>query len=860
MSARALTACALAALSGVLGSVAAAADIDVSVIHFGAGDVVRGGGPVAVQVEFRSALDKATEIEAAWEIPNADLDIAEYSRRIVLNPGQAQRRWLYGTMPPYAEGALAGSVFDLRLYELSGGVRVRDLGTARIGPGNSQNPTRALSLAADVFAVVGPRAAGLDIFAQAQSTGTIPSMHAVTAIANLRDADDFPDRWEGYATFDSLVWANGAITPSRLSEESARALAQWMERGGNFVVALPAAGDPWSVGVDGRHGLSALLPTKAPVRIDDVPVRELLPMLSVSNDLRDPNAKTRLAVFDAATLDRGWRPFIATPATKAGGTHALAKELGPYEGKLVGIRREVGVGHFTLLGLDVEELSSRGLQVPALPQGDVFWNRILARRADTPSGAEYTELSTAGRMLGNGGYSREIGDGKRVQEAIGLSGQAAVGVLAATAVFGLYWLVAGPAGYALLKSIKREKWSWVAFVGIAAVFTVGIALAGRVTAARNARVNHLTVLDFVERAQGEGDITQAHRARATSWFSLFAPGYGMVELSVDPGADVGVRNLVSSWQASSSSSSGFPSRERYRVPIDGSDRVSVPSRATSIDFEAQWLGGVAERWGRLPHVKDAVSVSIDESRNPAQISIAGSLQHALPGTLKDVLVIHVWPKQNPLQSFGPPDGTNKPPTRSFSAQLPNRGAMVSLDAWPAGRPLELSQVFAAARLNDRSGLESTLLLRYYEPIAKNATLTMGLGGDTIGLNPSLEMLSIYGMIPPPPYLRSNSGNDAILRFNRTGARDLDLSGYFAQPCLIVMGFLDNAALPFPLLLDGDPVASEGRVMVRWVLPLPADADWIVPDRIPRGTKPPAALLPDPETEPANEQPNEPEQR
>jgi hypothetical protein len=162
MSARALTACALAALSGVLGSVAAAADIDVSVIHFGAGDVVRGGGPVAVQVEFRSALDKATEIEAAWEIPNADLDIAEYSRRIVLNPGQAQRRWLYGIMPPYAEGALAGSVFDLRLYELSGGVRVRDLGTARIGPGNSQNPTRALSLAADVFAVVGPRAAGLD--------------------------------------------------------------------------------------------------------------------------------------------------------------------------------------------------------------------------------------------------------------------------------------------------------------------------------------------------------------------------------------------------------------------------------------------------------------------------------------------------------------------------------------------------------------------------------------------------------------------------------------------------------------------------------------------------------------------------
>jgi hypothetical protein len=71
-----------------------------------------------------------------------------------------------------------------------------------------------------------------------------------------------------------------------------------------------------------------------------------------------------------------------------------------------------------------------------------------------------------------------------------------------------------------------------------------------------------------------------------------------------------------------------------------------------------------------------------------------------------------------------------------------------------------------------------------------------------------------------------------------------------------MGFLDNAALPVPLLLDGDPGASEGRVMVRWVLPLPADADWIVPDRIPRGTKP----LPEPPAEPAAPSQEEPEQR
>ena len=178
--------------------------------------------------------------------------------------------------------------------------------------------------------------------------------------------------------------------------------------------------------------MSALLPSVAPERIEDAPVREILPMLSLSEVLRDPSVKTRLAVFDPAKLDRGWRPFLATPAPKAV-DGSVQPDAGPFDGKVVGVRRQVGFGHMTLVGVDIEELSSRALQVPTLPQGDVFWNRVLGRRADTPSGGEYTALAESTRLVTSGGVSAEIGENKLVSETIGLAGQAAIGVLAASA-------------------------------------------------------------------------------------------------------------------------------------------------------------------------------------------------------------------------------------------------------------------------------------------------------------------------------------------------------------------------------------------------------------------------------------------
>lgn len=817
---------------GILGAAgrALAADIDVKLLHFGTGDIARGGETLAVQLELRSSLDRVIELEAVLELPNADLDIAEFSRSFVLNPGQAQRRWVYGALPPMGEGALMGSVFDLRLYELQGGERVRDLGTAKLGPTVAENTPIILSPEVDAILVVGSRKLGLDMLEPMNSADVRPSMHQATRIALAKEADALPDRAEGFAPFRAIIWASGAIAPSRLSEETASALIDWIRRGGTFVVALPAAGDPWSLGSPDANPLSGILPSVAPRRVEGVKVRDLIQMLSVRDDLRDPEATLRIAAFDAATLPRGWRPFMAVPARRnPDGTPVMAE--GSPDGLVVGVRRSLGFGSVTVLGLDVDELGSRSLQTPVLPQVDVFWNRVLGLRADTPSGAELNALDAESRTV-SGGYTRGVDIGRAVSGEIGLAGQAAVGVLAATAVFALYWLLAGPIGFAALKAMKRERWSWVGYVAIAAVFSVGILVVGAPLAGRSPRIQHMTVLDMIEPAAGEADLDKVQHKRATSWFSLFSPGYGSVEVALDPKGDKDVRNQLKSWRSFASDAEGFPSRERYRAPLDSPATLEVPSRATSIDFEGRWLGAVDPKWGLFPRATAPVSVTVDRSSSPPTIAIKGELVHSLPGVLRDVQLLHVWPVRNPLPTL---TADGKVMSRRQPGQMPNRGALIALQDWSPGQPLRLDALLEPKPVSDR-GLQSALSQRYYDTLysaARNLGQGFGISSDAIDPQQATEVLSFYSMLPPPPYIRNPPSDVKVLRITRNAGRELDLAKWFAEPCLVVMGRLDNVPLPCPVLVDGEEVESSGSVYVRWVLPLPDDPAWIVPERIVR---------------------------
>ena len=94
----------------------------------------------------------------------------------------------------------------------------------------------------------------------------------------------------------------------------------------------------------------------------------------------------------------------------------------------------------------------------------------------------------------------------------------------------------------------------------------------------------------------------------------------------------------------------------------------------------------------------------------------------------------------------------------------------------------------------------------------------------------LGALTLFQMLEPPAYrqVRPASGNasaaDAggdVPRLHRPFGRELDLSAWLTRPCVIVTGFIDGAACPLPLRIDGDEPSSDGTVMVRLILPLDA---------------------------------------
>ena len=62
-----------------------------------------------------------------------------------------------------------------------------------------------------------------------------------------------------------------------------------------------------------------------------------------------------------------------------------------------------------------------------------------------------------------------------------------------------------------------------------------------------------------------------------------------------------------------------------------------------------------------------------------------------------------------------------------------------------------------------------------------------------------------------------------VRVTREVAKNIDLSRWMTQPCLIVMGTLENVPAPVAVTLSGKISNSNGDVMIRYIIPLPDDS-------------------------------------
>jgi hypothetical protein len=785
-----------------------AAEVQLQVLEFGVGGKFRPGDWAPILVQVQDQTDRPRNIVVRFAQPDPDGDTTFQERAIVSNPGVRQPVWLYTRLP---FGASMGQTFTITAHEAI--ERTGTPGTASAYAagrvlGQTVYPlSQPVSPYAAMVAVVGRSRAGLDQF----SNSSLPGLdYAPLGHEQVEDtviaADRLPDRWMGLAALETIVWTGSGAedSPSRLSEAQSQALREWIRRGGQLVVVLPIVAQTW-VG-SAANPLADLRPSVTVERREGVDLGPYRPLLTRRTDATLP----RDTVVHAFTPDAGTPTGAAIPLMKG------------IDGDVVVVRRLVGTGMVTLVGLD---LTARGLvDVAGAFEADQFWNRVLGKRTDLESSAALDKLRSSPDPAAANLIGARVTDERdlRIAGAIAKTAQAAFGLLVAFGVFTIYWLLAGPLGFFLLKRRNLKQHAWAAFLVCAVVFTAVGWGGANLLKIRRVEGNHLTFLDHVY-----GQPNQ----RMRTWVNLLLPSYGEARVSVGTGragTDLEWHQAISPWEAPAGTTgttfAAFPDARGYSVETRSPDTMSVPSRATVRQFQVDYAGSAPLNWGMIrPLLPEGSSVPLGLELQASDPSLAGAAQrppitgtlvHTLPGTLRDVHVVLVREPTSPAAPLSP---------RTLN-WMPMTGLAVTFNEWAPNQPLVLDTAFPQA--GTRTGQLSVLMEQL-----RGRTEGEFFGGvqpaPTPGnLKRDLVSLAFFSMIAPPD-LTVAGGRVPLLR--RQSAHTLDLSRFFTQPCLIIVGILGSeedgpAECPAPIAVDNDSPDElrpriTGRTVVRWVYPL-----------------------------------------
>ena len=797
--------------------------VEMRLEAFGALNAFRPGDMVGIRVQAQSRLPEPVECLLQWELPNADGDMVSHVRSITLAPGQKASRWLYARLPPEPPTTLAGEVFTLRAFEARDGRRVRELGSLRFRVGDAAQPTTPVDLRDGLIGLIGEGRMGLEPLESTFEGDRIPSMAEATRLARVAKPLDLPDRWEGLSSLETLVWG-GRAGPQGVPDDRLQALRQWIERGGHLVVVLPEGSDAW--GLRGaKHGLSDLLPTTGSKVVEGLGVRDLLPLLSKRDDLRRGDARVSATVFDPRGMDRGWAPLLWLPR---GGDPALRA----VQGQALVVQRLLGAGRVTLVGLDVDALHRQALSGRGLPDADTFWNAVLGRRADAPLEADYRAWNEAQprRLVRAVGAQRDAGQPDFIRDALASGSSGGWRALLVAGFLVVYMVLAVPLPWFLLRAKRLLRWIWPTFAAVALL--ASIAAWGLVSSVGgpDTAVRHLTVLDAVEDGSTEPTV------RGVSWISAALGGFGTASLRL---GDAGGRDLLIDWSPPGVPRQAFPDTAQGERAVDVPGELQVPARSTTTDLQAWWTRPPPPAWGRVVQQDPTSPVrAVTRTGSSPRMALEGTLRHTLPGPLREVTLVHVGPFTWQPRGWSDANGGQITP----SALPPRPARIATVREWdggpldvaavlyPSGSVLEKSRPVHPGSL-DQGSLVTGLAEKYTDPLRSelNRLAPIVPGASTNSAPDALQMLSLFQMLQPPEYRRdATQGVDAV-RVVRSLGRELDLSAWFTRPCLIVTGFLDDQPLPVPLALDGDRTESRGRIMVRWILPLPAeDAGAVAP--------------------------------
>ncbi|MFZ4575517.1 MAG: hypothetical protein ACOYN0_14060, partial [Phycisphaerales bacterium] len=601
--------------------------VKVELDRFGIGNISRQGDWVALRLTLSDAGDRPRNVVVRVSSPDPDRDtsVSELGP-ISLNGQERISVWLYHYLGFRSDGsdwvvsvyeAAEGSVRDAAGRELPrlGELLARTTLAAAAAQGGTDKGPNSAEIARPGLAlmgVVGSNDFDLQSLSEQNSTteAFLPYGHETVRLARGLTPAEFPDRWQGLAEFDVIVWGSGE--PSQLRPESRRAIRDWIERGGHFIVVLPSAGQTWT-----NENLSDLY--------------DAMPLVSVrkheDEDLTD--LKYLLTHKAASKVSKSLTLHSFSPLPDVGPSDAMAV-LKDHLDRVIVVRRAVGGGAVTWIGLDLNQRA-----VEAMVEADVFWNRVLGRRGSTLTPADLQTGPGANPPLAPS--RRATPFDLKIASEVALVQDSAMGMLLAFIVFIAYWLVAGPVGFGVLKAKDLKKHAWLAFLLSGAVFT-GVSWGGAfVMRRRDVEVKHFTILDHVY-----GQPVQ----RARMWASVLIPRYGDTQIRIGaPNTETRASNSVVAWdRVDGDPTISFPDSREYRTPVGDRTSLAVPSRQTIKQVQVEWAG--APPWAMpfpqgLPAATRAPELRLlNEGRwqrdNPV---LEGVLRHKLPGALRNVQVI-----------------------------------------------------------------------------------------------------------------------------------------------------------------------------------------------------------------------------
>lgn len=768
------------------------AEVQIEVLDFGVGGVARPGGWVGVRLRLTDLSPTPREILIRITSTDPDGDRPVYEETIAAPDGQGREAWLYLPLPYHtnASTALALDVFEAIATEDS----IRPYEAGRLLASSVASPGTLVAPETGLIALVSQsrvrRDLGLGQYAVRDSTGDwAPAGHERLQIVGPLAPNALPDRWIGLAPFTTIVWHDA--DPAQLGTERPRAIREWVMRGGHLVIVLPSVGQAWLA--TRSNPLADLLPAVAIERheLGEEQLRRLLPLLANRDE---PLNAMRPVIVHTLTPNPQAQPKAAMPIlTDAAGSPIV-------------VRRLVGQGMVTLVGID---LGATPLRAKGLPRADRFWHRILGRRGETPGAARLQELVARSAISSNRTPTWVDTD---VSREIAKTGRSAAGLLLAFGLFIVYWLLAGPVGFAVLKHKGLSRHAWVSFVMIAGVFTALSWTSAMGIRPKRVDGSHLTLIDHIYEQPVQ---------RTRTWISLLVPHYGDATLSFgDAATPAGLvsrsetmHNLIAPWQPRKAGAGvrGFPDARPYAIDARSPDRVRFPTRATVKQFVIDWAGPPLDGW-RMPQPvlgegeQGEPALTLDARSMPM-----GRLMHNLPAALEHVVIV-VCRGQRPI---------------AFPASIPARvqdvwvtnAIAAKLDKpWAPGSVLDLEDL--ASQSGAFEPLDRTL--RRLVPRASNF-LNASDDDEPKGRIEDRALATAFFSLLPPPSFRESGRDEPLMR--RWQTHRWDLSPWLTQPCVIVIGEIIDMPTPTPLRLGRSENArsfkTSGRTFVRWVYPLPA---------------------------------------